>query len=82
MQPDLHDIEQLAAMAVERLPWDKGAQAEGWEAALGEQPEQSGPEMAARKVKQARKQAKRARQRAQRAQGAAAGADSKVCSCL
>ena len=81
-QPDLHDMDQLAAMAAERLPQDKAAQAAGREAAPDEAPEQSGPELAAQEAKQARKQAKRARQRTRRAQDAAAGADSKVCSCL
>ena len=81
-QPDLHDMNQLAAMAAERLPQEKAARAACQEAAPDEVPEQSGPELAAQEAKQARKQAKRARQRARRAQGAAAGADSKVCSCL
>ena len=62
--------------------WDKATQARGQEAVPDEALEQSDPDVAAQRAKQARKQAKRARQRARRAQGAAADADSKVCSSM
>ena len=82
-RPDMNDIPGLIAWAKEQLALeDKAAQAKGREAAPEQQSEQSRPELAAQEAKQARKQAKRARQRARRAQGAAAGADSKVCTCL
>ena len=77
-QPDMNDMDQMAAMAVEPLARVKAAQGEGQKAAPDQGLEQSGPELAAQEPKPARKQAKRARQRARRAQGAAAGADSKV----
>ena len=79
-QPDLNDMDQLAAMVREPLARVKAAQGEGQEAAPDQESEQSSPELAVQEAKQATKQAKRARQRARRAQGAAAGADSKVCS--
>ena len=61
---------------------DKAPQARGQEAVPDEALEQSDPELAAQRAKQARKQAKRARQRARRAQDTAASAGGKVCTCL
>ena len=76
------DLDPRLAAATEQLAQAKAAWAGGQEAAFNEAAEQSNPEVAVQRAKQARKQAKRARQRARRAQDAPACAGSKVCSCL
>ena len=75
LQPNMDDIDQLAAGMGRRLAEDRAAKAAGNEAAHNQALEQSSTDVSVQEAKQARKQAKRARQRARRAQGAACGAD-------
>ena len=77
-----HAVPDIGAAAATTKTRDKAPQARGHELVPDGALEHSNPELVAQEAKQARKQAKRARQRARRAQGSAAGADSKVGTCL
>ena len=75
LQPNMDDIDKLAAGMGIRLAEDRADKDGGKEAAHDQALEQSSTDVRAQEAKQARKQAKRARQRARRAQGAASDAD-------
>ena len=78
LQPNMDDIDQLAAGMGRPLAQDRAARAGGKEAAHNQALEQSSTEVRVQEAKQARKQAKRARQRARRAQGVSSDAHTAV----